>query len=215
MTRNRTVPARRVAALAAALVLLAGAQASAQERFPPIPESQLTEAQKQAVDNLREARGTGLGGPWTPLLRSPELLNRTRAMGDYLRFRSALPPRLSEFVILIAGRHWSSAYEWYAHHPLAIKGGLKPEITRALAEGRRPDAMAPDEAAVYDFATELHRNHMVSDATFARAVDLLGEQGVMDMIGLSGYYTLISMVLNTARVPLPEGAPEPIRPFPH
>ena len=188
-------------------------QASAQNRMPPIPTDRLTEAQKKAAAEFEAARGT-LSGPWAVILRSPEMINRARGLSDYLRFNSSLPPRLSEFVILITAREWTQQYEWNAHQPLAMKGGLNPEIAKAVAEGRRPEKMADDEAALYDFCIELHRNHGVSDATYARAVAKFGEQGVVDAIGLSGWYTLVAMVLNTARTPLPADAAPALAPFP-
>jgi len=142
------------------------------------------------------------------------MVNRARGLSDYLRFKSSLPPRLSEFVILITAREWSQQYEWNAHHSLAMKGGLSPEIAKAVAEGRRPERMADDEAALYDFCIELHRNRSVSDATYARALAKFGEQGLVDAIGLSGWYTLVAMVLNTARTPLPAGVAPPLAAFP-
>lgn len=188
--------------------------AAAQERLPALPANQLTDAQKQAVAKFKAARGGEISGPFIPLLRSPEVMTRARAMGDYLRYKSTLPPRLSEFAILITAREWAQSYEWYAHHPLAMKGGLKPEIAQAVAEGRRPEGMAADETALYEFCTELHRNRSVSDATYAKAVAAFGEQGVIDAVGISGYYTLIAMVLNTARVPVPAGQKPALQPFP-
>jgi 4-carboxymuconolactone decarboxylase len=181
--------------------------------MPPIPADKMTDAQKKAVAEFTAARGT-LSGPWVALLRSPEVVNRARLLSDYLRFNSSLPPRLSEFIILITARQWAQQYEWNAHHPLALKGGLNPEIAKAVAEGRRPQHMAEDEEAVYDFCIELHRNHSVSDATYARALSKLGEQGIIDMIGLNGWYTLVAMVLNTARTPLPASATPALAPFP-
>ncbi|HUG36900.1 MAG TPA: hypothetical protein VML54_08130 [Candidatus Limnocylindrales bacterium] len=186
---------------------------AAQSRMPPIPEPEWTEAQRAAVAEFREVRGEP-SGPWHAILRSPGMLNPARSLSDYLRFNSSLPPRLSEFVILITAREWTAQYEWYAHHPLAMRGGLGPEIAQALAEGRRPEGMAADEAAVYDFCIELHRNRSVSDATYARALEQVGEQGIMDMIGLSGWYTLVSMTLNTARISPPPDATERLEPFP-
>jgi 4-carboxymuconolactone decarboxylase len=187
--------------------------ADAQDRMPPIPADKMTEAQKQAVAEFTAARGT-LSGPWVALLRSPEVVNRARGLSDYLRFKSVLPPRLSELVILITARQWTQQYEWNAHQALALKGGLSPAIAKAVAEGRRPEHMAEDEEVAYDFCMELHRNHSVSDATYGRALSKFGEQGIIDMIGLNGYYTLIAMVLNTARTPLPPGAAPALAPFP-
>ena len=185
----------------------------AQNRMPPIPPEQMSEAQKKAAAEFTAARGS-LTGPWIALLRSPEMINRARALSDYVRFDGSLPPRLSEFVILITAREWAQPYEWNAHHALALKGGLNPEIAKAVADGRRPQQMADDEEAVYDFCIELHNNHSVSDTTYARALSKFGERGIIDMIGLSGWYTLVSMVLNTARTPLPAGATPALAPLP-
>jgi 4-carboxymuconolactone decarboxylase len=188
--------------------------ARAQDRLPPIPESQQTEAQKKAIAEFTAARKTGISGPFVPLLRSPEVMNRARAMGDYLRFNSVLPPRLSEFAILITARYWTQNYEWDAHNQLALQGGLSADIIKAIADGRRPDKMAADEEVLYTFCDELHRNQSISDATYARAVSTFGEQGVIDIVGISGYYTLLAMVLNTARTPVPPGRTPALAPFP-
>jgi 4-carboxymuconolactone decarboxylase len=203
----------RLAIFAVLFSLSSNVSVLAQARMPPLPADKLTEAQKKAAAEFEAARGA-LSGPWAVILRSPEMINRARGLSDYLRFNSSLPPRLSEFIILITAREWTQQYEWNAHHSLAMKGGLNPEIAKAVAEGRRPEKMADDEAALYDFCIELHRNRSVSDATYARAVAKFGEQGVVDAIGLSGWYTLVAMVLNTARVPLPAGAAPALAPFP-
>jgi 4-carboxymuconolactone decarboxylase len=203
----------RVAVFAVLLSFSSIGSAHAQTRMPPLPADRLTEAQKKAAAEFEAARGT-LSGPWAVILRSPEMINRARSLSDYLRFNSSLPPRLSEFVILITAREWTQQYEWNAHHSLAMKGGLNPEIAKAVAEGRRPEKMADDEAALYDFCIELNRNRSVSDATYARALAKFGEQGVVDAIGLSGWYTLVAMVLNTARTPLPADAAPALAPFP-
>jgi 4-carboxymuconolactone decarboxylase len=187
--------------------------AGAQERMGPVPADTLTPAQKQAIADFTAARGQ-LTGPWQVLVRSPELMGRVRGLSDYVRWNSALPPRLSEFVILITAREWSQAYEWNAHQPLAVKGGLNPEIAKAIAEGRRPSGMAEDEEVLYDFATELLQNRSVSDSTYARAAAKFGEKAILDTIGLMGHYSLIAMVLNTARTPVPAGGPPRLEPFP-
>ena len=141
-------------------------------------------------------------------------MNRARAMGDYLRYKSALPPRLSEFVILLTARRWTQQYEWNAHQSLAVQGGLGADIVKAVAEGRRPERMADDEEAVFMLWDELQRNQSVSDPTYARAIARLGEQGVVDALGITGYYTMLAMVLNTARTPLPDGVKPPLQMFP-
>jgi 4-carboxymuconolactone decarboxylase len=187
--------------------------AQAQDRMPPIPAEKMSDAQKKAAAEYMAARGP-VTGPWNVLLRSPELVNRQRGVSDYVRFNSVLSPRLSEFIILITARHWGQQYVWNAHHPAALKGGLNPDIARAIAEGRRPQQMAEDEEAAYDFCIELQRNHTVSDATYARALSKFGERGIVDMIGLTGHYTTISMVLNTSRTPLPAGATAALTPLP-
>ena len=204
---------RRLAVFAVLLLFSFATNASAQNRMLPIPADRMTEDQKKAAAEFEAARGT-LSGPWAVILRSPEMINRARSLSDYLRFNSSLPPRLSEFVILITAREWTQQYEWNAHHPLAVKGGLNPEIAKAVADGRRPEKMADDEAALYDFCIELNRHRSVSDATYARALAKFGEQGLVDAIGLSGWYTLVAMVLNTARTPLPADAAPALAPFP-
>jgi 4-carboxymuconolactone decarboxylase len=188
--------------------------AGAQDRMPPIPAAQLTEPQKKAIEEFKAARSADISGPFVPMLRSPEVMSRARAMGDYLRYKSSLPPRLSEFVILLTARKWTQQYEWHAHQPLAIQGGLRAEIVKAIADGRRPDAMGDDEDAIYTLWDELQRNQSVSDATYARAVGKIGEQGVIDVLGITGYYTMLAMVMNTTRAPLPAGASPGLAPFP-
>jgi 4-carboxymuconolactone decarboxylase len=198
----------------AAPVIRAKGLESAGDRLPPIPDAQLTAAQREAIAAFKEARGAAVTGPFHPLLRSPELMTRTRAMGDYLRYKSALPPRLSELVILITAREWTQQYEWNAHYPIALKAGLRREVADAIAEGQRPRAMQDDEAALFDLCRELHTSKTVSDGTYARALALFGEKGVVDAIGISGYYSMLAMVLNTARTPSPDNGSPILKPIP-
>jgi 4-carboxymuconolactone decarboxylase len=184
------------------------------DRMPEIPPAKMTEAQKKAADEFAAGRGTAVFGPFVPLLRSPEVMLRAKAMGDYLRYRSTLPAQLNEFAILITARRWTQNYEWAVHQPIAVKAGLKPEITSALAEGRRPQPMSADEELVYEFCSELHQNQSVSDATYQKAVARFGEQGVIDLIGVNGYYTFLAMVLNVGRTALPKGASVALAPMP-
>jgi 4-carboxymuconolactone decarboxylase len=201
-----------VIAMATALGL--AVKAGAQDRMPPIPADKMTDAQRQAVAEFKTARSVDISGPFVPLLRSPEVMNRARALGDYLRYKSALPPRLSELVILLTARRWTQQYEWDTHRPLALQGGLSPDIVAAVADGRRPLRMADDEAIVYTLCEELQRNQSVSDETYARALATLGDRGVIDTLGLTGYYTMLAMVMNTARTPLPDGVKPALTPFP-
>jgi 4-carboxymuconolactone decarboxylase len=208
-----TITITTISMLAAA-VFAAARPAEAQDRMPPIPAEKMTAAQRAAVADFKAARSVDISGPFIPLLRSPDVMNRARAMGDYLRYKSALPPRLSEFVILLTARRWTQQYEWNAHQPLALQGGLSADIVKAVADGRRPDRMADDEEAVYTIWDELQKNQSVSDATYARAIAKLGEQGVIDALGITGYYTMLAMVMNTTRTPLPPGVAAPLAAFP-
>jgi 4-carboxymuconolactone decarboxylase len=189
------------------LVLLA-ASAAAEDRLPPIPPEQMTEAQKQAAQTFLQTRGVPVFGPFVPLLRSPELMLDAKTMGDYLRYRNSLPPAINEMVILITARHWSQQIEWQIHYPAALKAGLQPAIADAIAAGRRPDGMSEEEEIAWSFSTELHRTRALSDATYDRAKRRFGEQGVIDMAGTNGYYDFLAMVLNTANTP-----PDPAKPL--
>jgi 4-carboxymuconolactone decarboxylase len=176
------------------------------DRMPPIAPDKLTPEQKSAMEAVISGPRGHLAGPFVVLLRSPDFMNRLQKTGEYLRFNSALPPRLSELAILITARVWTQQFEWHYHLPIAEKAGLAPATAQAIAEGRRPDTMADDEAIVHDFLMELARNRTVSDPTYARAKDTLGERGIVDLIGIHGYYSLLAMLMNTARTPLPDGA---------
>jgi 4-carboxymuconolactone decarboxylase len=184
-------------------VSISGA-AMSQERMPPIPAEKYTEDQKKAADEFLATRKVPVFGPFVPLIRSPEVMLRAKEMGDYLRYKNSIGQKLAEFTILIMARAWTADYEWYAHHSLALKAGLKPEIAEAIFEGRRPEGMAGDEEIVYDFVTELNNTKRISDRTYERAVKQVGEQGVIDIVGLQGYYTLIAMTLNVSRLELPK-----------
>jgi 4-carboxymuconolactone decarboxylase len=192
-----------------------GGLAVAQDRMPEIPAGKLTETQKKAADEFVASRGTPPVGPFIPLLRSPEVMLRAKAMGDYLRFKSVLPPRLSEFAILITAREWTQQYEWGVHSPIALKAGISAEIVKAIAEGTRPAGMSEDETIVYAFCTELHHNKSVSDATYSQALAKFGESGIIDLTGINGYYTFLAMVMNVARTPPEKGSQPALVAFPH
>jgi 4-carboxymuconolactone decarboxylase len=196
------------------LFLLIGVTAIAQERMPEISVDKMSAAQKKAAEEFLTGRGKPVTGPFIPLLRSPEVLVRAKAMGDYLRFKSALAPKLREFATLITAREWTQQFEWYHHSEFATEAGLGPAIIKAVAEGRRPEAMSDGEEIVYDFCTELHRNHSVSDTTYNKAITAFGEQGTIDLVSLTGYYTFVSMILNVNRTGPPRGAAPLLAPFP-
>jgi len=182
------------------LAVLLGLPAFAQNRMPEIPADKLTEAQKKALDQFASKRGgPPVRGPFLALLRSPDVMTPAEILGEYLQFKTVLPPKLREFVILITARQWTQDTEWNSHVNIAVKDGLTPEIAKALAAGQRPPGMADDEAAVYDFCDELHRNQSVSDPTYAKALTKFGEQGVVDIISVNGYYTWFAMIMNSVR----------------
>lgn len=176
------------------------------DRMPPLAPGALSEDQRRALSEFSDARGRPVRGPFVPLLRSPQLLTRARAMGDYLRFHTPLRPSLRELAILITARKWSQPYEWNAHYQIAMEQGLSAQIGDAVGSGCRPDGMSEDEQIVFDFCTELLDNCNVSDETYDRARSRFGEAVLVDMIGLAGYYTFLAMVLNVARTPLPPDA---------
>jgi 4-carboxymuconolactone decarboxylase len=171
------------------------------DRMPPLAPEQMDEAQKQAAAALTAGPRGGVKGPFVPLLRSPELMDRLQKVGEYLRFRSALEPRISEFLMLIVSREWTQQFEWFVHLPLALNAGIAAGTAQALAEGRRPEQMAEDEAIAWDFSGELLRTHGVSETTYRRAVAQFGDNGVIDMLGVLGYFTTVSMVMNVAHSP--------------
>ena len=178
--------------------------ASAQERLPTIPPSSYSSEQKQAAADFEAARKVPVFGPFEPLMYSPEVMSQARAMGDYLRYKSAIGTTLSELAILVTAREWSQDYEWYVHHPIALKAGIKPALADAIADGRRPEGMSQDEEIVYEFSTELHRTKRVSDRTYARAEARFGKRGVVDLTGINAYYTLLAMQLNMAQYDIPK-----------
>jgi 4-carboxymuconolactone decarboxylase len=213
-TMKRKLPPLIVAITSAVIVLACIPTAAAQNRMAPIPKEQLTEQQTKALADFVAARGQPTG-PWIVMLRSPEVMTRARGLSDYLRYQSILPGWLREFVILMTARQWSQNYEWNAHYAIAMDEGLSPDIAKAIAEGRRPSGMVEEEQILYEFCTELQRNRSVSDTTYARALDRFGEQGIVETVSLMGYYTMISMLLNTARTPLPAGVTPELPAFPH
>ena len=195
---------RLAAAALAALAALTSIAARAEERLPTIPPANYTAEQQQAAADFEAARKVPVFGPFEPLMHSPQVMTQARAMGDYLRYKSAIGNTLSELAILITARDWTQDYEWYVHYPIALKVGIRQDVADAIADGRRPAAMSTDEEIVYDFASELLRNKQISDATFARAKSRFGTKGVVDMTGLVGYYTFLSIQLNAAQYPIPK-----------
>jgi 4-carboxymuconolactone decarboxylase len=191
-------------------------------RFALTPLTEMTPEQRAVADAImkgpRAAVGSPAAAPGATSLSSPfnvwnrraELADRLQKVGEYIRFRTSLPSRLNEFAILITARQWNAQYEWFAHHRLAMAGGLNPAVAEDLAHGRVPANMKPDEQVVYDFTMELHQKRGVSDATYKRALDAFGEQGIADLIAVNGYYVLVAMTVNVDRTPIPGGGAPPM-----
>jgi 4-carboxymuconolactone decarboxylase len=195
-------------------------------RFALLRVDAMDDAQRRVAEAIwngprgRESTAGGAGaelgevrGPFNALLRSPELALRLQGVGESVRFHTSLSPALNELAILVTARHWTAQFEWYAHRELALGAGLDPAIPDSIAVGARPPALDRDQAAVYDFASELLRTGGVSDAAFAAADEALTERGVVDLVGVVGYYTLVSLVLNVDRYPLPDGVDPPLQPL--
>jgi 4-carboxymuconolactone decarboxylase len=185
----------------AVLVAITALPAGAADRLPTIPPEQYSQAQAQAAAEFDAARRVPLFGPFEPMMHSPQLMSQARAMGDYLRYKSAIGNTLGELAILVTAREWSQGYEWGLHYPIAIKAGIRKQLADDIGAGRRPQAMSPDEEVVFDFTSELLRNKQVSDVTFERARARFGTNGVVDMAGIAGYYSLLAMELNVAQYP--------------
>jgi 4-carboxymuconolactone decarboxylase len=183
------------------------------DRFKPLSYDSMTPDQKTLVASILSGPRTSLDGPFNVLLRSPEMGELAQKFGAQMRYHSSLPPRLSEFVILITARFWTAQFEWQAHHKNALTAGLSPAIIDALAAGKRPASMQPDEEAVYNFCTEVLTTKQASDAAFHAAVEKFGERGVVDMLGVMGYYQFVSMMLNVDRYPLADGVQPELKPL--
>jgi 4-carboxymuconolactone decarboxylase len=205
---------KSIAAFLFCFFVVTAEMANAQDRLPAISPDKMTAEQKKAVEEFVAARNAPISGPFNVMLRSPEVMTRARAMGDFLRYKSSLPPRLSEFVILMTARQWTQQYEWNTHYDIAIKAGVKVEVAKAIAEGRRPEGLTEDEQILYDFCSELQHNRSITDATYARMLSKFGETGIIDTAGIVGYYSFLAIMLNTARTPPDPSSAPVLPPFP-
>jgi 4-carboxymuconolactone decarboxylase len=182
-------------------------------RFKPLKYDEMTPAQKAMVEHLIAGPRGGVNGPFNVLLRSPEIGDLGQEFGGAARFKSSLPQRLYELAILVTARHWTAQYEWQAHHRSALRAGLSAAICDAIAQGRRPASMQKDEEAVYNFVSELLNTKQVSDATFAAAKNAFGERGVVDIIAVTGWYNIVSMMLNVDQYPVLDGTQPELKPL--
>ena len=183
-----------------------------ERRFPQLTMDRLDERQRPLAEQIMQVSSIGIAGPYNPMLRSPVFGQRMFDLLRYLRWDTSLPLRLNEFAILIVARHWRSQVEWFAHAPIAEKAGLSPTLIAELKANKRPSNMAADEAAVYDFLTELLTRRDVTDETFDRARRLLGEQQVVDLTAVAGTYITVAMILAMAREGVPAGKEPPFVP---
>lgn len=183
------------------------------DRFKPLKYDEMTPEQKIMVDHLLAGERGGVRGPFNVLLRSPEVGDLGAEFGGAMRFRTGLPRDVSEVIIIMTGRFWMAQYEWNAHQAAALQNGVAPAIVDAIANGKRPGRMPPEMELAYNFIDELLTTHQVTDATFKAAKEKYGERGVVDMVGLSGWYGLVSMLLNVDRYPLPEGVQPGLKPL--
>jgi 4-carboxymuconolactone decarboxylase len=178
-------------------------------RVPDLDPEKLSPAQRKVYDAILSGPRGHVVGPLRVWLQSAELADRAQALGAFCRFGTSLAPRLSELAILVTGAHWQAGFEWHAHAPIGIKAGLDPAAVEAIRVGKTPSLPKSDEAAVHAFAKELLDTRKVSDATYRRALAEIGQQAVVELVGVMGYYGLISMTINAFEVPVPAGAPEP------
>ena len=187
------------------------------KKMPPsrvrvLAEGELSSAQRALLDSIRSGpRGgsTTIRGPFAVFLHAPAFGELAQQLGGHCRFKTAVPPRLSEFAILVTAKLWRAQYEWFAHVPQAERAGVKSETIRALHQGRVPKSAPKDERAIYDFIHELYKTRRVSDKNFKRVSAILGDAGTIEFVGILGYYVLISMILNIFRMSPPEGEPLP------
>jgi len=198
--------------ISAVCMLFAGsALALSGERMPEIPLDKMSPAQRSIADAIMSGPRQRMSGPFNAWLRSPELADRLQKVGEYVRFNSSLDKRVNEMAILMTAQAWGSQYEWYAHAPLALKAGLDPAIIAAIGADRKPDNMKDDEAIVWEFTTQLRRDHGVDDAIYAKALEKFGERWIIDLIAVNGYYDVVSMTLNVAHVKPPADAELPFK----
>lgn len=178
-------------------------------RLGAIDDGKLTDKQREVVKKIASGPRASLGGPFWPWMRSPEMADRAQSLGEFVRFKSTLPPRIFELAVIFTGRHWSAQFEWHIHADIALKVGVSPAVVDAIAANKRPNFDKDDEAAVYDFCAELYATKRVSDARYQAVIKYFGETGVVELVGVLGYYALVSMTLNVFQVPVPPGAKQP------
>lgn len=182
-------------------------------RIPLFPLERMTEEQQRVYDAVVSGPRGVVVGPLRAALHRPELADKWQQLGEILRYRTSLAPRLSELAILVTARHWTSQLEWQQHAPAALKGGLAPEVVEAIRQGERPTSLKEDEEAIFEFSLQLQEKKLVDDKTYKKTLELIGLQGVVELTALIGYYTMVAMTLIAHDIPLPEGSAPALPPL--
>jgi 4-carboxymuconolactone decarboxylase len=182
-------------------------------RFPRLTPETMNPAQREVAAEISAGPRGEVRGPFIALIHNAELARRMQQLGEYLRWRSKLPPGLLELAVLITAREWNCQHEWYMHEKLARKAGLEPNIFESVAQGTEPQGMSADEALVYKASKQAHKTGRLDDETFAAARERFGLDGTLELLALNGYYSMMAMVLNTAGMPLPDNAAPPLKPL--
>ena len=182
-------------------------------RFKPLTWETLNPAQLKMVESVMTGQRGSMQGPYNVLLRSPELGNLAQQFGAHTRFNSSLPLALNELAILLVARFWTCQFVWWVHKRIAFEAGLDQTLIQAILLGQRPQNFTVDTAVAYEFCDELLQTRSVTDKSYAAAVKLFGEAGVVDLMGTMSYYTLVSMSLNVDQYPLPDGALPELEPI--
>lgn len=179
-------------------------------RFPPIAPESRNEAQRKLAEDIASGPRGGVRGPFLPLMHHPAFASHVQQIGGFLRYGTSIPHALVELAILVIARRWTCQFEWYAHAPIGLKAGLPQALVNEIALGKRPAAMDADQAIIFDVTSEIMQTGRLTDDNFSRAVERFGREGVIEIIGLCGYYSMLAFVLNVADDPLPDGAPAPL-----
>jgi len=181
------------------------------QRFPKLTPEVMTPAQREVAAEIAAGPRGEVRGPFIALLHNPELAGRLQKLGEHLRWKGKLPPKLKELAVLVTARRWTCQHEWVMHSKLALEGGLAKEIVDAIAARIEPKNLSQEESAVYTFCCEVHATGRAGDAAFAAIEKRFGLDGALELIALNGYYTLMAMVLNTAGLPLPGNVDPPLK----
>ncbi len=180
-------------------------------RFPRLTPEAMTDAQREVAAEISAGPRGEVRGPFIALIHNAELARRIQQLGEHLRWNSKLAPGLLELAVLVTAREWSCQHEWYMHEKLARKAGLDPRIIEAIAQGKEPQGMSADETLVFKASRQAHASGRLDDETFAAARERFGLDGTLELLALNGYYSMMAMILNTAGMPLPDGAEPPLR----